>query len=98
MHTAYNHRMGVTIQVRNLDPEVQDTLKTMAARNGLSLSEFVRRALTDIAEQIQVKERWEQAVAADTLRLAIPEKHPRQPIHVDPDEITKIVRESRDER
>jgi Ribbon-helix-helix protein, copG family. len=88
---------GVTVQVRNLDPDVRDTLKTMAAREGLSLSEFVRRALTDIAEQIQIKQRWERAVAADTLRLSVPERHPRKPLHIDADEIVTLVHEGREE-
>ena len=50
------------MQVRDLDPEVQQTLRDAAAREGVSLSAYLRRELTRLAELIEVKDR------ADALR------------------------------
>ena len=50
------------MQVRDLDPVVQQTLRDAAAREGLSLSAFLRRELTRLAEVAELKDR------ADTLR------------------------------
>ncbi|RNE67401.1 FitA-like ribbon-helix-helix domain-containing protein [Cryobacterium tepidiphilum] len=90
--------MGVTVQVRDLDPAVQETLKAQASAQGLSLSEYLRRTLSDIAERIQVHERWERAVAEDELRMSQPEKQRWQPIHVDRDVILETIQEGREER
>jgi len=90
--------MGVTVQVRDLDPAVQETLKAQAAAQGLSFSEYLRRTLSDIAERIQMHERWDRAVAEDELRLSQPEKERWQPIHVDREVILDVIREGREER
>lgn len=86
------------MQVRNLDPAVQETLKAQATAQGISLSEYLRRTLSDMAERIQIHERWDRAVAEDEARLALPEKTPREPIHIDPEIIVQIIREGREER
>ena len=48
--------MGVTVQVRNLDATVLDRLRRSAAAEGMSLSAFLRRALTDLARDLEVLE------------------------------------------
>lgn len=54
--------MGVTVQIRNLDEAVTARLKARAGLEGLSLSEYLRRELTDLADQADAQERWEQLV------------------------------------
>lgn len=86
------------MQVRDLDPAVQETLKAQAAAQGLSFSEYLRRTLSDFAERIQVHERWERAVAEDELRMSQPERNPRQTMHIDRNVILDAIREGREER
>ena len=79
------------MQVRDLDLDVQQTLRDAAAREGLSLSAFLRRELTRLAELVEVRAR------ADTLRS-------RNRLGVSPEffsgisteQIVEMVREDRD--
>ncbi len=56
MHLDYNRSMGVTVQVRDLDPDVQERLRRSATKEGLSLSAFLRRELTELARDLEVRE------------------------------------------
>jgi len=49
--------MGVTVQVRDLDGDVQRTLQDAAAREGLSFSAYLRRELTQLARSVEVHQR-----------------------------------------
>ncbi|MEO6942186.1 MAG: hypothetical protein ABI238_05520 [Terrimesophilobacter sp.] len=49
--------MGVIVQVRDLDLAVQERLRKSAAMEGLSLSAFLRRELTELARDLEVQER-----------------------------------------
>jgi hypothetical protein len=93
--------MGVTVQVRDLDPAVNDRLKAAAAAKGLSYSEYLRRELTRIAERLRIDERWaqltlerEEQLAADRER----QEAPWQPIDIDADTIVKMIHEGREGR
>jgi uncharacterized protein (DUF1778 family) len=80
--------MGVTVQVRNLESDVQAVLVEAAKAKGLSLSEFLRQELTSLAELIEVRKRFEQ--------LTKPRE--RAPLaHVSSQEIVDIIREARGE-
>jgi plasmid stability protein len=91
---------GVTVQVRNLDPDVQETLKSMASAQGVSLSEFMRRTLTSVAERQRVKDRWAEAEAEYELKRRQIRSQPRSartPIDIDTQEIVDMIREDRGE-
>lgn len=83
--------MGVTVQVRDLDADVQERLRAAAEREGLSLAAFLRRELTRLADQIDVRAR------ADSLNR-------RNPLGIDPNffdrfapgEVVAMIREDRD--
>lgn len=45
------------MQVRDLDADVQERLRASAAKEGLSLSAFLRRELTELARDLEVRER-----------------------------------------
>ncbi|GHF25270.1 hypothetical protein GCM10011600_27950 [Pseudolysinimonas yzui] len=62
MHSEYPEGMGTTVQIRNLSDDVAQKLKAKAATAGLSLSEYLRRELTELADQIALDERWEAFV------------------------------------
>ena len=47
--------MGVTVQVRDVDAEVQRLLRDGAAREGLSLSAFLRRELARVAARVEAE-------------------------------------------
>jgi hypothetical protein len=49
--------MGVTVQVRDLDPVVSQKLRDAAAREGISLSEFLRRELSLLAQRLEVRDK-----------------------------------------
>ncbi|HEY5221725.1 MAG TPA: hypothetical protein VIJ18_01560 [Microbacteriaceae bacterium] len=92
--------MGVTVQVRNLDPAVQETLKTLARNQGLSLSEYLRRTLTSIAERQRVKDRWAEGEAEYELKRQRLKEHPPAPervVKIDTQTIVDIIREGRGE-
>ena len=88
------------MQVRNLDPAVQETLKTLARSQGVSLSEYLRRTLTSIAERQRVKDRWAEAEAEYELKRQRLKEHPPTPgrvVKIDTQTIVDIIREGRGE-
>ncbi|MEN0086634.1 MAG: hypothetical protein AAGC66_17845 [Leifsonia sp.] len=92
--------MGVTVQVRDLDPAVNDRLKGEAAAKGLSYSEYLRRELTRIAEKLRIDERWREVSAesrASTERPSAPVE-PWRPLGMRTDEIVASIRQDRDGR
>jgi len=56
--------MGKTVQIRNLDDRVEDVLRAHAESAGLSLSEFLRRRLAALADDLEARDRWDAHVAA----------------------------------
>lgn len=62
MHASYPDDVGTTVQIRNLSEDVTQKLKAKAATAGLSLSEYLRRELTALADQIALDARWEAFV------------------------------------
>jgi plasmid stability protein len=62
MQAGYPESMGTTVQIRNLSDEVTQKLKAKAAAAGLSLSEYLRRELTELADEIALEERWDAFV------------------------------------
>lgn len=88
--------MGVTVQVRNLDAGVQERLMKAAAQEGLSLSAFLRRELTELAKDIEVRERARQ-LNAGALRNQLGGPFPGLQ-GIDIQEIVRMTREDRDSR
>jgi len=76
--------MSKMIQVRDVPEDVHGTLKSRAAREGMSLSDFVKRELKRAAERPTMQEWLERT-------------HSAKPI---PAKITaaRVIRELRDER
>lgn len=62
MHATKMNAMGATVQVRDLDEGVQERLRLAAEREGMSLSAFLRRELTRLVDQLEIRAR------ADALR------------------------------
>lgn len=82
------------MQVRNLDSAVQDQLRRAAEKEGVSLSEFLRRRLTELARNLEVHER---AAALNPVQRAL--GGPLRGLeHVDSGEIVRMIREDRDGR
>jgi hypothetical protein len=101
MHQRYNRSMGVTVQVRNLDPEVLGFLKTLARERGVSLSEVLRRELTRVAERERIRHRWDDVIAQHQARVKVLRQtppEPREPLNIDTQTIVDVIREVRDER
>jgi hypothetical protein len=93
--------MGVTVQVRDLDPAVNERLKGAAAARGLSYSEYLRRELTRIAEKLRIDERWSEVKASQALRntLLTTNADLRGPLlDISTEEIVQGIREERDNR
>ncbi|MFF1572572.1 hypothetical protein ACFVWR_07485 [Leifsonia sp. NPDC058292] len=93
--------MGVTVQVRDLDPSVNDRLKAAAAAKGLSYSEYLRRELTRIAERMRVDERWaelERQTEEQLGSLRESAELPREAVEndIDRETIVRWIREDRD--
>lgn len=84
--------MGVTVQVRDLDDGVQERLRIAAKREGLTLSAFLRRELTNLAANLEVDERVRSLNAP---RNALGGPFPGLE-HIDIQEIVQIIREDRD--
>lgn len=83
-HVLYRLNMSKMIQVRDVPDSVHGTLKSRAAREGLSLSDFIKRELRNIAERPTMQEWLERTQQFKPMRS----KHtPAQ-----------IIRELRDER
>jgi antitoxin FitA len=56
-------RMSKMIQVRNVPDEVHRTLKIRAASEGLSLSDYIKRDLEELAKQATLEEVFADARA-----------------------------------
>ncbi len=82
----------MTVQVRDLDADVQSTLRAAAVRRGLSLSAFLRVELTDLADRIALEQRA-AALGALPNPLGIDAGFFDG---IDADEIVAMVREDRD--
>jgi plasmid stability protein len=55
--------MSKMIQIRNVPDEVHRTLKVRAASEGLSLSDYVKRDLEELAKQATLEEAFADARA-----------------------------------
>jgi antitoxin FitA len=76
--------MSKLIQVRDVPDSVHDTLKSRAAREGMSLSDFIKRELERVAERPTMQEWLERAQQAKP----IPSKRTA----------AQVIREVREER
>lgn len=85
------------MQVRDLDPAVDDRLKRAAADKGLSYSEFLRRELTRMAEKLRIEDRWSEAKAAHDARVgaAAQSAEPLPRFDITTDEIIRAIHEGR---
>jgi len=54
----YGGEVGKTVQIRNLDPVVEERLRKRASSEGLSLSAYLRRELALLAERQEFWDRW----------------------------------------
>jgi hypothetical protein len=101
MHYLYTRTMGVTVQVRDLDADVNERLKAAASAKGLSYSEYLRRELTRIAERLRIEQRWAELTAAREARLDEELGLPRprfEPAPIDAETIVRLLHEGREER
>lgn len=76
--------MSKMIQIRDVPDAVHSTLKSRAAREGMSLSDFIKRELEHVSEQPTMREwleRTQQARSVRSKRTA-----------------AQVIRELRDER
>ena len=80
----YAYNMSKMIQVRDVPEQVHSTLKARAAREGMSLSDFIKKELKRMAEQPSLREWLERT-------------RQRKPIVTKPS-AAQIVRELRDSR
>lgn len=83
------------MQVRDLDPDVNERLKAAASAKGLSYSEYLRRELTRIAEDLRIDDRWAALQKRNRVRRAAPSE-PFEPIDIDSDTIVAWIREDRE--
>ncbi len=79
------------MQVRDLDPAVQTNLRDAAALEGLSLSAFLRRELTRLSEQLDVRRRAN--ALGELNRLGVPIGY----LGLTTEEIVASIREDRGE-
>jgi antitoxin FitA len=80
----YVRSMPKMIQVRNVPDSLHRRLKSKAALEGLSLSDFLLREMEDVAERPTIKE------LAERIASRTPVKYKRSPV--------EILREERDSR
>lgn len=76
--------MSKMIQIRDVPESVHGTLKSRAAREGMSLSDFIKKELEHVAERPTMKEWLERTQQAKPIRTR------RAPV--------QVIRELRDER
>jgi antitoxin FitA len=76
--------MPKTIQLRSVPDKLHRRLKSKAALEGLSLSDFLLREIEDVAERPTMKE------LAERIASRTPVKYKRSPV--------EILREERDSR
>ena len=71
MRSACEHvlRMSKMIQIRNVPDEIHQTLKIRAAKEGMSLSDFLRREVTRVAGTLTLKEALERARSRGPVEL-----------------------------
>ncbi len=81
------------MQVRNLDAAVQDRLQKSARQEGLSLSAFLRRELTELAHELEVQERAEGLNDSSLRKSLWGDLPPLKGISTQ--EIVEIIREHR---
>jgi len=62
MRSATVDPVGSNVQIRNVDPAVVERLRAQAAKEGATLSEYLRRELDQIVQGLDARERWEQHV------------------------------------
>jgi antitoxin FitA len=60
--------MSKMIQIRDVPVQVHSTLKARAAREGMSLSDFIKRELEHTAERPSMKEWLERTQQAKPIR------------------------------
>lgn len=84
------------MQVRDLDASVQERLRKSAAREGLSLSAFLRRELTELARNLEVRERADRLNQKPT-RNALGGPFPGLQ-GISAQEVVRLTREDRDSR
>ena len=80
----YAHSMSKMIQIRDVPESLHSTLKSRAAREGMSLSDFIKKELERVAERPTMREwleRTQQARPISVKRSA-----------------AQVIREMRDER
>jgi antitoxin FitA len=61
--------MSKMIQIRNVPDEVHKALKIRAAKEGMSLSDFLRREVTRVAGTLSVREAIERARSRGPVEL-----------------------------
>ncbi|MEQ1735979.1 MAG: hypothetical protein ABL886_06210 [Rhodoglobus sp.] len=83
--------MGMTVQVRDLDDDVQQKLREAAEREGMSLSAFLRRELTRLATRLEAQERFDKLKVRNRLGLS-----PDFFKGIDTRDIVEMIREDRD--
>ena len=76
--------MSKMIQVRDVPDDVHGTLKSRAAREGMSLSDFIKRELERAAERPTIQEWLERTQRAKPVPARIT--------------AARVIREMRDER
>ena len=76
--------MSRMIQVRDVPEHVHGTLKSRAAREGMSLSDFIKRELERAAERPTMQEWLERVHAAKPIRAKV--------------SAARVIRELRDEQ
>ena len=89
------------MQVRDLDPDVNERLKAAAMSKGLSYSEYLRRELTRIAERLRIEKRWaDLTVEREASRnYEFTRQRARfEPEPIDSETIVRWIDEGRDER
>jgi plasmid stability protein len=70
LHTfLYASNMSKMIQVRDVPEQVHSTLKTRAAREGMSLSDYIKRELERAAERPTMQEWLELTQRAKPIRM-----------------------------
>lgn len=75
MSTAWPNveRMSKMIQIRNVPDEVHRTLKVRAAAEGVSLSDYIKRDLEELAKQATIEEVFASARARGSSGLTTEE-------------------------
>ena len=65
--------MSKMIQIRNVPDEVHKTLKVRAAAEGISLSDYIKRDLEELAKQASIEEVFARAHARGNSGIATEE-------------------------